>query len=112
MARTKNVNVKRRSNTGPCTAKTGKFYLSKGPFARFVRGIIFAHLDEHPEYELTKYNVRLQKEAIEYLQIVSEAFLNDFCECLQLLLTVACKRTAIMQQQINLYVAGECNELE
>ena len=113
MARTKNVNVKRRSKSGRSTNlrtaartlnPTEKFCIPKLPFSRLIREIIFAHLDEHPEYELSKYDVRLQKEAIECLHIATEEYLINFFECLQLL-TVACKRVTIMQRDINFYLA-------
>ena len=109
MARTKNHNVKRRSKSGPITnlrstAKTEKFCILKLPFAHLVRKIIFAVFDEHPEYELSKYDVRIQKEAIECLQLASEAHVIDFFECLQIL-SEACKLVAIMQREINFYLA-------
>ena len=113
MAGTENVNVKRRSKSGKSTklrTTAGKlnlneqFCIPKLPFSRLVREIIFAHLDEHPEYELSKYDVRLQKEAVECLHIATEAHLINFFECVQLL-TTACKRVTIMQQDINLYLA-------
>ena len=113
MARTKNVNVKRRSKSGKSTKlrttaiklnSTQQFCIPKLPFARLVREIIFAHLDKHPEYELSKYDVRLQNETMECLHLATEEYLINFFECLQLL-TSACKRVTIMQQDINLYLA-------